>query len=266
MYRRRGFTLIELLVVIVVIGVLATIGLATFDGAIESARYGKARAVEAQIVRKMLASVESYVSFWTFSSEGNSVRDTSGFDYTVTLPAYVSKSNDVPQSSGDDYSLEFSGQGGIVLAGNRVLPENQITVSMWLKVDRHKNWNNYYRYIDSRVVMFSNASGRLCFQVHFGSAACSDDSLDLDKWYQAVGVYDGEHLYLYLNGNLVKKQFRGVVDVNPNDIGSQLLGQGQPGQGGSGTPGPSSERLEGHVDDVRVWGDAFFWNDNDDVN
>ncbi|PJA39801.1 hypothetical protein CO179_04400, partial [candidate division WWE3 bacterium CG_4_9_14_3_um_filter_39_7] len=43
MHSFKGFTLIELLVVIVIIGLLAGIGIASYQGSLENSRVGKAQ-------------------------------------------------------------------------------------------------------------------------------------------------------------------------------------------------------------------------------
>lgn len=53
--KKQGFTLIELLVVIVIIGVLATISIATFKGYFEKARLAKAQQSFNQIKSLFLA-------------------------------------------------------------------------------------------------------------------------------------------------------------------------------------------------------------------
>ena len=71
-------------------------------------------------------------------------------------------------------------------------------------------------------------------------------SIEKNKWYNAVMMYDGDYLYLYLNGNLINK-----IPANLSyDNQSQLL---VGGAGDGPNPGGIYGGFNGMIDDLRIY-------------
>lgn len=87
---------------------------------------------------------------------------------------------------------------------------------------------------DSRAAFMIHAEGGYTF-------AWAD--IDPDRWYHAVGVYDGENIQLYLNGELVSENTAGGPMTVPADADAHNIvlgadsGKGAPGQHANATLG-----------------------------
>lgn len=257
-FRSKGFSLFELLTVVTIMGVLSTIGTATYNDFVDDARYAKGQAFESQLRRKMLLSVDSYVAFWTFAlfGSGGEILDGSAQKNNITLPPEINVSNTESQSMhADPYSLQFNGTGtGITVNGNTLIPKNKITISLWFKLNAHKNYNQLYRYIDSRILIRIANNKKLCFNIGHPpnrTDTCYSEDIELDKWYHVAGVYDGLKMQLYINGVVVDEADKVGYDLNPTNGSTMFLGRGD--------SIPSSV-LNGYLDNVYVWGDAFKWD------
>lgn len=253
--RSSGFTLVELLTVVVIIGILATISAGVFSDHIEKSRVARGQAFEKQLKTKMLLSLDSYVAIWNFGglNENGEIIDGSAQANHLPLPPEVSISNVEGYSAyGDKSALEFDGTGsGIQINGTTLIPKDQITISLWFKLNRHKSFNQLYRYIDSRILIRIDNQEKLCFNIGTGgnrTDTCMEESVELDKWYHVAGTYDGQNMVLYVNGVIEDTAELVGYNLNPTNGTSMFLGRGD--------ALPSSV-LDGFLDNVYVWGEAF---------
>jgi prepilin-type N-terminal cleavage/methylation domain-containing protein len=128
--KKNAFTLIEILVVIVIIGILATIGVAQFNDYQEKARFARAQAFATQLEKKIQIDFENQYlllnmmesSLVDISSNKNNNNSSGGTITTDgTVGAYGSgKSILAPFSSG-------------VISNLKNMPTESFTLSTWIK-------------------------------------------------------------------------------------------------------------------------------------
>jgi hypothetical protein len=122
------------------------------------------------------------------------------------------------------------------------LPATMLTVSAWIRIDEHRNWNDIV-YKDFWAVdqgtwdLFADSAGSLCFGV-FDTVqnTARHSGLSTGEWYHAVGVYDGNEVRVYVNG--VEGTERGSVSVDLITTKDLFLG--------------SRNYFSGTVDEVRI--------------
>lgn len=119
---------------------------------------------------------------------------------------------------------------------------------------------------ESRVIISKNdeyilridrpsEGNKISFFVHVGSPAVSWEprvsSIEvpsLNEWHHIVGVWDGENLYLYVNGNLVNKRVRiGKPNPNPYPV---MIGNWE-------YPSCHGTNFGGIIDEVRIYNRAL---------
>lgn len=118
--KQKGFTLIELLVVIVIIGILATISVATFSGYFAKARDAERQAAVRNIstLLKTSRAVDSIISYTLdqttntiagaeFDTDPNDATKTIAFDALLLAEGGYS----VPAVTTTGYQYAYSGQG-----------------------------------------------------------------------------------------------------------------------------------------------------------
>ena len=230
-----------------------------FDSYIGKAKFARAEAFEASLRRKMLTSLDSYVSFWKFDGTGDVLIDLSGQNNDIFLASnpHVSRSTET-YKPGTGGSI-FLNNAYVHIPGNTLLPKDKITVSLWVKFPGGQTLNNesIFRYQDSRIRM-KVYHDKFCAGIINQVAArmvCADDEIETDKWYQMAIVYNGDSLRLYLNGVLKKEsRDRNKIplngDLNPTGMTDMYLG----------TQANGGARMTGYLDNVYVWGDAFEWD------
>lgn len=206
---RKGFTLIELLVVVAIIGILASVVLASLNSVREKGRLGAARSFAAQVNH---IAGDMLVSQWDFNEcSGTTADDSSGFGNTGTLVNALDWSNDTP--SGTGCSLSFNGTNSYVGAGTSTLSVvDQITISIWVKtaavlnpytgiISKDDGTNRSWK------LGLSSDGANLRFDIFNPSTNGSlitvyGVSITDNKWHNIVGVYDGSNIKLYLDGIL----------------------------------------------------------------
>lgn len=135
--KKSAFTLIELLVVIVIIGILATIGLAQFNGYQTKAREALAISFNQQLNTQMMARTvsEGEVSIAHYdltTGSGTTITDLSGNGYNLSGTfswaegAGISGESVVLLSGGDEARLVSSNY-------SNTLPRKEITISALVK-------------------------------------------------------------------------------------------------------------------------------------
>lgn len=130
--KKSAFTLIELLVVIVIVGILATVSVAQFNGYQERARMARAMSFASQAKRSLDLSLEKTVGFWDFNEgSGSSAMDKSGRknNFSVGTSTFVSESF----HEGAQNSLKASGISFSPVKTNDT--NTAATVAAWIKLD-----------------------------------------------------------------------------------------------------------------------------------
>ena len=104
--QKRGFTLIELLVVIVIIGILATISVATFSGYFKKARDAERQTTirNAATLLKTARAVESIDSFGDTDSDGTA---TTTAQFLAVLASEGGYKIGVDGTTTDDYQYQM---------------------------------------------------------------------------------------------------------------------------------------------------------------
>jgi hypothetical protein len=193
------------------------------------------------------------VAWWKLDDgSGQTVTDSSGFTHNGKLigdPRWV--------DGIEGGALEFDGDGDYVDMGKNSAFDikNQITVSVWIKVnafdkdwqaiiskgDRawrlQRNWNkNTLEFACSGLVVPGNDWGPI-----YGNMNVNDG-----HWHHIAGVYDQQKIYLYVDGNLdASTTASGTIRVNEEPVyigaNSQVL----------------DRFYNGLIDDVRIYNYAL---------
>jgi outer membrane protein assembly factor BamB len=108
------------------------------------------------------------------------------------------------------------------------LPQKEITVEAWVRVDRPQQWGGIIGAIQDngsyeRGWLLGYRDANFCFAVagKEGNGQLSyltaTDPFALGQWYHVAGVYDGETMSLYVNGQLVNQtdEQQGAINYPP---------------------------------------------------
>jgi prepilin-type N-terminal cleavage/methylation domain-containing protein len=217
--KKSAFTLIELLVVIVIIGILATIGVAQFNGYQEKARLAKSQAFAAQATKSILAKTMSeskeLVAHYPLNTiDGSSFGDFSGNDYTINTTTIVD-STFLSSDSSDGANNSFYAKDRY-FRSNAIpinLSDNKISLSAWVNVqDITANGTGYIAWGNGsgngiRFYLFANNDVPR-FRVVNTDDGTSVESISSKKitekrWHHLLGTYDGTTARLYMDGDIV---------------------------------------------------------------
>ena len=202
------------------------------------------------------AELAGLIAQWTFDeSTGSVAADSSGNGNEGTLQGNPTWQPSAGKSGG---ALLFDGDGDYVKVGNESKFDftGQVTVAVWIKVNQFdKEWQAIVTKGDSAWrLQRHQGTGALEFactglQIPDGSpygGLYGNKAVNDGKWHYATGVYDGEKMFLYIDG---------IVDAS------------QPASGAIATNdqpvfiGENSEMKErfwnGLIDDVRVYNYAL---------
>jgi hypothetical protein len=174
------------------------------------------------------------------SQSSAEVRDVSGYNNHADLKNHSGTT--VPGKLGqalswdgvDDYAEKISFSG---------LPSSAITVSAWIKLDAHKNWNRVlnHEWVNNGWVLFTDASGNATFGVGQAGAQynATKAGLAVGSWYHLVGVYDGSNVRIYVNGQEGTPHAKSGLILD--NVGNVDIGWA----------------LNGAIDDVRIYNKAL---------
>ncbi len=140
----------------------------------------------------------------------------------------------------------FTSATGNIILSHTSLPANAITVSGWVKLNNHKNWNNImnHDWVGSGWLLYVAADGKPRFGI--GQSGTQYNSLygtaiNTGQWYHIAGVYDGTSVTVYVNG-VAGNPNSGAPGATLDTTGNLFLGQ-------SG----ASAYVDGAIDDLRIY-------------
>ncbi len=261
-HRNKAFTLIELLVVIVIIGILATISITTFQGYFEKARIAKIQYIEGQIETQLRISSAldgvGLVGKWAFDEgAGNTAHNyiSGGNDFVDNniIPKWTE--NTFP---GDKYALKIPPfSGGITGTFNEPLNSefslayrvkfnslagNQQQVHFYCMAGNAQDHASFMKVGNKfRFMQYSGAGWQTVFLTPDIS------KLKKDTWHHVLFSYSPEEAVFYFDGELVYK------DDNPPEFracSNQLSKVTIARQTGN-------QQFDGYFDNLSIWKKAF---------
>jgi prepilin-type N-terminal cleavage/methylation domain-containing protein len=219
--KKNAFTLIELLVVIVIIGILATIGVAQYNNYQEKARLAKAHAFYRQSHMHLLAALtvnsQQPTIHWPFhDGTGNNFVDISGsgndFSCSAGITAWTWE-EDSPkggtQSSIDISNGHLCTDGMLTEIKNPPETTGEYTMSTWFKPDEVSAGGGSFFNFDTRHYFYHNDDNTISY-FHRGTEIRSE-VVDVNRWHFVLATRIGNEVSFYLDGNKVGSQ---VVATN----------------------------------------------------
>jgi prepilin-type N-terminal cleavage/methylation domain-containing protein len=228
--KKSAFTLIELLVVIVIIGILATIGVAQFNEYQEKARMARSIAFESQANKLLLAKTAvqgtKSIAAWDFDDlTGRTTNDTTGSGNILT--SNINDGNnfvtDTPDGSPSAFYANERYMGNNSPSFSSL--SNELSISFWIKPITYQD-ASYIALTTTPNAWGTRLSnqGQIIFYLDFLDQSFNSGTtkIALNKWHQVLLSYDGTTKKIYIDGLLAAEQSASVI--LPND--ATLLGVG----------------------------------------
>ncbi|MBU6427010.1 prepilin-type N-terminal cleavage/methylation domain-containing protein [Patescibacteria group bacterium] len=231
----RGFTLIELLVVISVIGMLASIVLASLSSAREKARLSAGVQQNSALFQSFGAEA---IGMWNFDeTSGNTTKNEVTTQMDPIVGTGVTR---VPGPAGNnDMALHFNGDGSYVDIPDT--PQLQkFTLSAW--VYNETGGDNSHSILQN---FWEISNNQLCYHPTNYTAvrwSCAG-TIPYNKWVFVATSWDGSFLRLFIDGQMVLK------DTSPYRVYDQYITIGAGCCGG--------RSFKGSIDDLRIYSQAL---------
>ena len=202
------------------------------------------------------AELAGLIAQWTFDeSTGSVATDSSGNGNEGTLQGNPTWQPSAGKSGG---ALLFDGDGDYVKVGNESKFDftGQVTVAAWIKVNRFdKNWQDIVakgdnawrlqRYRDNDSLEFACTGLKIPSNDPYGSLY-GQKSVNDGAWHHVAGMYDGEKMYIYIDGIVdVSQPASGAIATNDHPV---FIGENAEMTG---------RFWNGMIDDVRVYNYAL---------
>jgi prepilin-type N-terminal cleavage/methylation domain-containing protein len=252
--KKSAFTLIELLVVIVIIGILATIGVAQFNGYQEKARFAKAQAFASQADTVLMAETALTGNGFPLrldfeEGSGTTSQDSSGSgnnmaDWTGKNVNWVT---DTPDNSPSSLSIDSE---ILQILNIQNMPTDEMTFSSFIRINEWSNGNTYPFFITNNSGFNISPAGRLTFYINQGSQniISNDGVIQLGRWHHILGSFKDGQLRMFVDGNLIKEGTETLTV--PFNVHGSLLTENLIFYLGYGTAG---SEYKGDLDRVRIY-------------
>ena len=215
---KKGFTLIELLVVIVIIGVLSTISVATFQGYFEKARIAQSQAFATQFEHKLLADKvlnddRDFIGLYDFNNPLSISQTTpfiiDGSPYESNISAKTGSgtfSSSTENGVGIGNSLRIN--DARLYSYTTALPGSAvITLASWIKLHEDSSISGFstpFKAGGSAGIGISEDEALFYINNSLGSIVRGP--IKKGKWHHIVGSYDGSTSRLWIDGQLVEEK------------------------------------------------------------
>jgi Concanavalin A-like lectin/glucanases superfamily/Bacterial Ig-like domain (group 3) len=193
------------------------------------------------------------LGYWRLdATSAGCLADSSGHSLDGTPSAGGLTFNQPGAPLGDNNTaLAFDGASGAVTVGDpAALQPAQVTVEAWINSTSAPNSINTI--VRKRLYgydLYLNANGTPAFYIYDQNAtqyvASGPTSVADGNWHYLVGVYDGQQVCLYVDGQQVSCQPAGAIFYN---AGAVVIGRDGDSPGGY---------FNGRIDDVAIYGAAL---------
>lgn len=182
------------------------------------------------------------VGWWKLDETSGTVAlDSSGQGNDGT---YIVSSDNLGVDGIISKALDIDTSTSYVSISNSNDPTDQLSVSVWVNLDRHKNWSHFVDrgwIATNNWLVYAPSSGLPTFSIYDGASqttAQSSTAMSLNTWYHIVATYDGSNMRIYVNGDL---QDTTAISITLNTGPIRLSNTG------------ASAYLDGKIDDARLY-------------